>query len=433
MAGLSTITVDLARGEVMLGGRSVRLAAERDDAGGFAGRPLVRFRLDDGAVVRLIGFGERSRMVRDALADASPSPALVTLLRAAGHEGPCTTLSDAVLLAIAGGAEAAPEFDRCAVEASRQQGWSWLSVHDTPAIVVDRAVAAPSGPEPSGGWNRFIFPAAGTQELEALLQEMVASLLTRGTPVVDRPSPIGEADAGLAAVQEPAATPRRQSAPAVGRHLRAAGRHLESAVAETPAPAVDVANDTPLAGAALAQRRVSRPAASERQVVMSRVRLDLVSSPPGHTRPDVSSRGVSIRPAVPPASAPATATSQFAASPWGSQVAAAPSSWPPGAAAVRASRPLDRTAALTATSAQRTTVPLPDMALGTRPAATALARAEAPPPAAAAAFAAPLARALSVDPATRAAAAMATAPAIDLIGELAHALAAECDLRGLDT
>jgi hypothetical protein len=199
MAGVSTITVDLTRGEVLLAGNRIPLADARtaDDPPGLP----RRFRLADGGLVRVVTFGERSRLVKDALASEAPARALLPALRQAAHEGPVGAIADAVLLAVTGGGEPAPEFERCAVEASRLQSWSWQSVQDAPAIVVDRATVGgsstqdpPYAPDRSGEWNRFVFTGGDGGELEALVDEMITRLLARGVPQNGQPH-LDEAEA----------------------------------------------------------------------------------------------------------------------------------------------------------------------------------------------------------------------------------------------
>src|SRR5262245_23728779 len=98
MPTTETVIVDLAQGEVRFGRRQIRI--ER------TAHPH-RFRLTDGRIVRTITFGERSRVLRDALAANDSGTALLDLLHGlALEEGAPDQVASAVLLALAGGGEA---------------------------------------------------------------------------------------------------------------------------------------------------------------------------------------------------------------------------------------------------------------------------------------------------------------------------------------
>jgi hypothetical protein len=419
MAGLSTITVDLAGGEVVLGDRRVVLTAVPDAPSGAATRSTARFQLDDGAVVRLIGFGERSRLVRDALADDNPPRALLTLLRAAAHQGPGGSLADAVLLAIAGGAEQAPEFDRCAVEASRLQAWSWLSVHDAPAIVVDRVVSNPREPEPSGGWTRFVFPGGGTRELEALVDEMVASLLTRGAPI------------GSEAAEHLEDAPLREAAPmpvdsrsAVARSSRRARMPLSHRTATDDVAGATSATDAgsdPAIGSSTASAG-DRPASAIRGSRRTPSPRERRTTAPGtaSVAAPVPSRRL-WPPATGPAPMPRRAPTPF---PVRSIAGSRPGEHGP------VSRSLPVRAGVDGPPASEAAVPalvLPGAATPITSDARSASATSRPIPGGAgedlmAHQRAPLG----------AARATATLYSADLLDEIAHALAVECDLRGID-
>jgi hypothetical protein len=171
MAGAVSVTVDFERGEVVLGSRCVCLEP--------VGQPY-RFRLTGGVIVRAVTFEERSRAVRKALIAPDPAQALIDTLRALAMEGAADAVTDAVVLALAGGSEDAPGFDECAVAAARMHGWDWTTLNQAPAIEVDRVLANAPAPAQPGGWMRFVFAAADAGDLDQLLPEMAERLLERG-------------------------------------------------------------------------------------------------------------------------------------------------------------------------------------------------------------------------------------------------------------
>lgn len=184
MSGAVPVVVDFERGEVRFGLSRVRIEG--------TARPH-RFRLATGGIVRAISFGERSRLVKEALAGNDPAAALVDLLQSLALEGTPDEVATAVLLSLAGGAEAAPGFDACAVETCRVRGWDWRTLNDTPAIEVDRSVEAAheiSFASPSRRWTRFVFQPAENEgessELARAIQEMTDRLLERAEAVGER-------------------------------------------------------------------------------------------------------------------------------------------------------------------------------------------------------------------------------------------------------
>jgi len=163
-------SVDLARNLVSLGATRVLLEP--------GPRPGL-FRLPDGGAVRAVTFRERSAAVTEALADHDPRAALIGGLRRIGLEGNATPVADAVLLALAGGAVEAPSFAECLEAVCRSRGLDWQSAQDVGALAVDRLIAhgldgaaagSAAAREPMSrgrddrretGWMRFEFaPAA---------------------------------------------------------------------------------------------------------------------------------------------------------------------------------------------------------------------------------------------------------------------------------
>jgi len=173
MQALAPVIVDLATGVVMLGG--TRVALERD------GEHYVS---PDGLRTRALTFEERSSVVAGALMEREPNRALLSKLRnlanvPAGAEG---ALADALLLALAGGGEPAPDFAECARAACRRAHLDWQSVQTTAAVVVDQ-LASDGEQSRDEGWTRFEFREAPETplSLEEYGQQMLERLLERGT------------------------------------------------------------------------------------------------------------------------------------------------------------------------------------------------------------------------------------------------------------
>lgn len=180
MQALRPVTVDLATGVVTLGG--THLTLERDGE---------RYVAPGGRRLRALTFEERSSVVAGALIDPEPNCALLTKLRNLGNipADNGDQLMDALVLALAGGGEAAPSFAECARTACRNAGWNWQSVQETAAVVVDQLAEAADPPVNLDGWIRFEFREApqSPPSLEDCCREMLEQLLQRGTPQDEAP------------------------------------------------------------------------------------------------------------------------------------------------------------------------------------------------------------------------------------------------------
>jgi hypothetical protein len=186
MSDCSSISVDLARREVTLGDRVLRLEPTN--------RPDV-FRLPDGHSVRVVTFDERSRAVREALTEDAAAGFLIDILRCIAVQGEADTQCDAVMLALAGGGQEAPSFDATGVEAAQIRGWDWRTLSETPAIQVDMSVTPLSSSAPADeGWKRFVFRSGGQSDIESLCIEMAERLLARG---VRQAEPMSHGRAGV--------------------------------------------------------------------------------------------------------------------------------------------------------------------------------------------------------------------------------------------
>jgi hypothetical protein len=174
MQALRPVTVDLATGAVTLGSTRVTLQREGEHyvaANGFRGRALT--------------FEERSQVVAGALMEREPNRALLTKLRNLANlpAEALEKLSDALMLALAGGGEKGLDFAACARVASRNGNLDWEAVQQAPAVLVDQ-LASREASSQHDGWMRFEFRKASpdTLSLEDCCSLMLEQLLERGMP-----------------------------------------------------------------------------------------------------------------------------------------------------------------------------------------------------------------------------------------------------------
>lgn len=175
MPAIRPVTVDLATGVVTIGGTRVTL--DRD---------ATYFTAPDGFRARALTFAERSSIVAGALIDPEPNRSLLTKLRslAAPSHDTATEMSDALMLALAGGGEPAAPFPDCSREACRRQGTDWQTVQQTPAVLVDQIASRDDSADAEAGWTRFEFREAPQDSIsvEDCCRLMLEQLLERGTP-----------------------------------------------------------------------------------------------------------------------------------------------------------------------------------------------------------------------------------------------------------
>jgi hypothetical protein len=203
MSRTAAVSVDLARGEVVLG--ALRVCLERVDQS-------HRFRIAGRAVVRTVTFEERRFAVHNARVGQNPARDLVANLRALAMDGESDIVADGVLLALAGGGEVAPAYEECAVTAAQALGWGWAAVNEAPAIEVDRVLAATSSHQEADGWTRFVFADGPSRDLEQTCSDMIERLLDRGSAVVEEPSSFSGTLSP--SPSEPPDVERRQASPA---------------------------------------------------------------------------------------------------------------------------------------------------------------------------------------------------------------------------
>lgn len=233
MTAAAAVSVDLKRGVVTLGATQVALApADR----------LGWFRLPGGSLARMIGFIERTALVADALASEDPQGAVTERLREAALTGAHDPITDAVLLALAGGAEEAPSFAECLETVCRLHALDWQSAQGMLAVEVDQMAAGAGNERAAPGegkdWIRFEFaPKPEAIDLAAICAEMTARLLARGLSLAE------EIVRGEAERRIPVVRPRKNGV--------VSEKPLRASAVDSPVRASSgAAADAPLGGAA---------------------------------------------------------------------------------------------------------------------------------------------------------------------------------------
>lgn len=133
-------------------------------------------------VYRPVTFAERGRAVAEAVAEDDPVTAVLqglsrrSILNPAGEE---PELLAALAVALAGGSDETLSFDEAARQACERHGWSWDRVLETPAWLVDRAASELSADAPDDGWSTFIFESSEIADVPALARQMAKNLLRR--------------------------------------------------------------------------------------------------------------------------------------------------------------------------------------------------------------------------------------------------------------
>ncbi len=185
MAAPPRVSVDLTAPAIVFGSRRVELC------------PLGDHYVVEGSLrVRLVTVAERREAVRLALASSDPSSTLLDELRRAALVGGAHPDADAIILALAGGAEEGLPFAASARRLVDGGAAHCGSIDDLAALVADRLAARAARPALTDDWVRIEFsPAAAADAGEigcgtsdsgdgttALCEAMLARLLARGTP-----------------------------------------------------------------------------------------------------------------------------------------------------------------------------------------------------------------------------------------------------------
>jgi len=160
-------------GEAMIGSQRVQFVPAGDDGS-------VRVVGRSGSVIRPLRFGERTRLLIDALrADDPPGFCADLLVHAATHS-PADALSPderALALVLAGGDIAAPPLSRTVAAVSAATGWPEDTINEKKAIEIDRMAYDLTSQDP--GWKRIVFPRQGADDVEMIILELASLLLNR--------------------------------------------------------------------------------------------------------------------------------------------------------------------------------------------------------------------------------------------------------------
>jgi hypothetical protein len=131
-------------------------------------------------------------MVHDALLADDPVPALVAILthRSILERGDLSSrMLDLLAVALAGGEERDRSFAETAHLAGEREGWSWGQILNLPAWIVDRAARSSDGDE---GWSTIVFAEEEPADLNALTREIAQTLLNRSVEVERSESPLND-------------------------------------------------------------------------------------------------------------------------------------------------------------------------------------------------------------------------------------------------
>jgi hypothetical protein len=394
----SAVAVDLEGGVITLGATQITLSSDGD-----------HFRLPNGVRVRAITFGERSAAIARALAECNSEDNLLAGLRSLGLDGSADPQSDAALLALAGGGEHAPSFMECARRACKKTALDWKAVEDIPAVAVDRVAAPNQTTQNDDGWIRIAFEPEtdDPQDLAGISREMIERLLARG---VERNL-------------EEALTPPQRTTTKPEASDRAPKQVLRARIRKGAASDTDAAVPRPLTKDSAAAEPIyfqELPTPSKRPYRAWSPALSPI---------DPSSRASDSQASPSKASEPqpmrAAARMQPSRSPEAPHSAPAPMTWPsPGApGSLRTGSAATTLAPITpATKSLAPTHPshVIETAEWSRPQAALGPLTSWPDP-----ISEPTQHS-SPSPLPNA------SPAIDWLSEIAQALAAECDLRGID-
>jgi hypothetical protein len=162
-------------GYLALGGRRLALTVEQDDV----------LRVDGSTRLHPVSFGDRDRIVGDAIAADDPAGALLDAVVARSvveRGGLANGLLRLVAVALAGGEEPELSFAEAARRAGERHGWSWRQILETQAWSVDRAAAMS---DVDGGWSLIVFAEPSATEPEALARIVAEQLLHRSLDSTD--------------------------------------------------------------------------------------------------------------------------------------------------------------------------------------------------------------------------------------------------------
>ncbi|WP_367359901.1 hypothetical protein [Syntrophus sp. (in: bacteria)] len=160
-------------GEAMIGSQRVHFVPAGDDGS-------IRVVGRSGSVIRPLRFGERTRLLIDALLADDPPGFCADLLVHAATDSPAEALSPderALALVLAGGDIDAPTLSRTVAAVSAATGWPEEAINEKRAIEIDRMAYDLSSRD--AGWKRIVFPRQGADDVETIILELASLLLNR--------------------------------------------------------------------------------------------------------------------------------------------------------------------------------------------------------------------------------------------------------------
>ncbi|WP_134681104.1 hypothetical protein [Paracoccus ravus] len=174
---MTGIAILLGLGEARLADRSFAIAPG-------AGDGALRL-LPDGPELRMLRFGERGRLARDALRAAAPEAELAqAALRLATVAPGRHPAAAALALHLAGAGAERIGFVLAQSLVARHLGWSPAAISEAVAAEIDLLAGEwhRSTQSAPGGWTRVVFeaaPAGGEESLDSLAESLARDLLTR--------------------------------------------------------------------------------------------------------------------------------------------------------------------------------------------------------------------------------------------------------------
>jgi hypothetical protein len=160
-------------GEAIVGSERVSLVPVGDDGS-------VRIFDHSGSVIRPLRFGERTRLLIDALRSDDPPAFCSDLLVFAATNAPVDVLTPAekvLALLLAGGNIDAPSLSRTIAVVAGSTGWSQDIINAKTAIEIDRI--AYDLTSRSSDWKKIVFPRQGEDDVDAMISELITGLLRR--------------------------------------------------------------------------------------------------------------------------------------------------------------------------------------------------------------------------------------------------------------
>jgi hypothetical protein len=160
-------------GEAIVGSERVSLVPVGDDGS-------VRLLDRSGSVIRPLRFGERSRLLIDALQSDDPSAFCSDLLVHAATNIPPDALTSAekvLALLLAGGDIDAPTLSRTIAVVAGSTGWTLDIINTKTALEIDRI--ALDLVSRHSDWKKIVFPRHGADDVEAMIGEFISGLLRR--------------------------------------------------------------------------------------------------------------------------------------------------------------------------------------------------------------------------------------------------------------